>query len=185
MHKAAAIITAVERSDVQFVICSPWLLKMTLGQLREQAPDWLSIRIVGACEPCESLDEIQHVHRYRSAWSVIDAYVQAHGIEHWLAVDTTADGWPEDAETRERLVVCRPKRGMSDQPLLEAFTEAVRRESREAGEQFEASYEASYRDGCCSAVSESWHLPNRIASAHPPTCAAAGTLRPQGADASC
>lgn len=81
--------------DVQFVICTHWLQKMSLQDLREQAPPWMRARIVGACEQFEEVDA-QGSRRVRSAWSVIHAYATAHGIKHWVAVDHTDDGWPDD-----------------------------------------------------------------------------------------
>ena len=152
------VATLVEHRDLEFVICSPWLQRMSLQQLREQAPAWMRPRIVGACERCEELDELQHVHRRTSAWSVIDAYVRTHGIKHWLAVDHTDNGWPDDVETRQRLVLCNAETGLSDQKALSNFTDAVLRELRLAGEHFSASLNITLHDDCPIAVQERWHL---------------------------
>lgn len=152
------VATLVEHRDLEFVICSPWLQRMSLQQLREQAPPWMRPRIVGACEPFAELDELQHVHRRTSAWSVIDAYVRTHGIKHWLAVDHTDNGWPDDVETRQRLVLCNAETGLSDQKALSNFTDAVLRELRLAGEHFSASLNITLHDDCPIAVQERWHL---------------------------
>ena len=152
------VATFVEHRDLEFVICSPWLQKMSLQQLREQAPLWMRPRIVGACEPFAELDELQRVHRYTDLWTVVDIYVRTHGITHWLAVDCTADGWPDDVETRRRLVLCDAETGLGDQKALSSFTDAVVRENRLTGEHFSASFDMTLHDDCPIAVQERWHL---------------------------
>lgn len=152
------VATFAEHRDLEFVICSPWLQKMSLQQLREQAPLWMRPRIVGACEPFAELEELQNGHRHTSTWSVIDAYVRTHGIKQWLAVDLTADGWPDDAETRQRLVVCDAETGLGDQKALNNFTDAVVRENRLRGEHFSASFDMTLHADCPIAIQERWHL---------------------------
>ena len=152
------IAEVAERAELEFVICSPWLQKTTLQQLREQAPEWMSPRIVGACEPFGELDGLQHVHRHTALWTVVDNYVQTHGIKHWLAVDCTADGWPADVETRQRLVLCDAETGLGDQQALNSFTEAVRRERRWESDHYSATFALSLHDECPLAVQERWQV---------------------------
>ena len=148
----------VERRDIEFVICSPWLQKTSLQQLREQAPPWMRPHIVSSCEQYEELDELQNVHRHTSTWSVMDAYVRTHAIKQWLAVDLTADGWPDDAKTRQRLVLCEAETGLGDQKALSNLTHAVLREIQLEGELFSASLNITLHDDCPIAVQERWHL---------------------------
>jgi len=148
---------AVSR-DTQFVICSPWLQKMSLQQLREQAPHWMRPRIVGACEQFEELDELQRSRRVRSTWSVIDAYASAHGIQHWVAVDHTDEGWPTDVALRERLVLCDPASGLSDRGVKESLRDALWRESVAAGQHITAALVIANRRERLEAVHERWHL---------------------------
>ena len=148
---------AVSR-DTQFVICSSWLQKMTLQQLREQAPHWMRTRIVGACEQFEELDELQRSRRVRSAWFVIEAYASAHGIRHWVAVDHTDEGWPPDVALHERLVLCDPALGLSDRGTSESLRDALWRESVAAGQHVTATLVvANWRERLV-AVQERWHL---------------------------
>jgi hypothetical protein len=148
---------AVSR-DAQFVICSHWLQKMSLQQLREQAPHWMRPRIVGACEQFDELDDLQRPRRVRSAWSVIDAYASAHGIRHWVAVDHTDEGWPPDAEMRERLVLCDPALGLRDRGARESLRDALWRESVAAGQHVTASLVVASWDEHLVSVRERWHL---------------------------
>ena len=148
----------VERRDIEFVICSPWLQRMSLQQLREQAPPWMRPHIVGACEPFGELDELERAHHYTGLWSVVDIYVRNHGIKHWIAVDHTDNGWPDDVETRQRLVLCNAETGLKDQTALRKFTDAVLREIRLPGQHFSASLDITLHDDCPIAVQERWHL---------------------------
>lgn len=91
-------------------------------------------------------------------WTVGDIYVQTHGITHWLAVDCTADGWPDDVETRQRLVLCDPETVLGDQKALGNLTDAVLRESRLADDHFSVSFEMTLHNDCPVAVLERWHL---------------------------
>lgn len=115
-------------------------------------------RIVGACEPFAELDHLARVHHYTDLWTVVDIYVRTHGIKHWLAVDHTDNGWPEDAETRHRLVLCNPETGLGDHKALSNFADAVLREIQLAGEHFSASLDITLHDDCPIAVQERWHL---------------------------
>ena len=155
---AQRIAVADRRSKLEFVICSPWLQLMSLQQLREQAPPWMCECIVGACKQFAELDEMQHVHRHTALWTVVDNYVQKHGIKHWLAVDCTGDGWPADSDTRRRLVVCDPKSGLGDPRALTNFAEAVLRESELAGTHYSATFVLSLNDESPLATQERWHV---------------------------
>lgn len=155
---AQRIAVADRRSELEFVICSPWLQLMSLQQLREQAPPWMRECIVGACEQFAELDEMQHVHRHTALWTVVDNYVQKHGIKHWLAVDCTGDGWPADSDTHRRLVVCDPKSGLGDPRALTNFAEAVLRESELAGTHYSATFVLSLNDEFPLATQERWHV---------------------------
>ena len=152
------LATIMEHRDIEFVICSSSLQTMSLQQLRKQAPPWMRARIVGACGPFAELDELERVHHYTDLCTVVDIYVRAHGIKHWFVVDHTDNGWPDDVETRQRLVLCNAETGLRDQKALSNFTDAVLRENRLAGDHFSASFEMTLHDDCTVAVQESWQL---------------------------
>ena len=143
---AQRIAEVAERTELQFVICSHWIQKMSLQRLRELAPAWMRSRIVGACEQIAELDGLQRVCRHTDLWTVVDSYVEAHGITHWLAVDRTADGWPADVETRQRLVLCDAEKGLGDPNALNSFTDVVTRESQSEGVHFSATFVLSLFD---------------------------------------
>ena len=152
------LATTAERHDIEFVICSSLLQTMSLQQLREQAPPWMRPRIVGACEPFAGVDEFGRAHHQTDFWTAVDSYVRTNSIEHWLAVDHTDNGWPDDAETRQRLVLCNAETGLGDQKTLGSFTDAVIREIRLAGEHFSASVDITLHDDCPIAMQERWHV---------------------------
>lgn len=116
---------AIVRRDLQIVICSGWLQKMTLQQLREQAPHWMRRHIVGACDQIDELDDIQQPRRVRTMWSAVQSYIEAHSVSQWLALDTTTEGWPTDEETRARLLICPPWHGVGHADVKAAFREAA------------------------------------------------------------
>ena len=148
----------VEHRDIEFVICSQWLQKLSLQKLREQAPLWMRPRIVGACEPFAEHDQHQRGHRYKDLKTVVDIYVRTHRVTHWLAVACTADGWPDDVETRRRLVLCDAESGLGDPKTLSNFSDTVVRENRLTGEHISASFDIALHDDCPIAVQERWHL---------------------------
>ena len=152
------LATVAEHRDIEFVICSSLLHRMSLQQLREEAPPWMRPRIVGACEPFAELNELERAHHPTDLWTVVDIYVRTHGINHWLAVDHTDKGWPDDVETRQRLVLCNAETGLRDQKALSNFTGAVLRAIQLAGEHFSASFDITLHDDCPIAVQERWHL---------------------------
>lgn len=67
---ASAVQDVIAKRDLQIVICSSWLQKMLLQQLRELAQHWMRRHIVGACEQIDELDDIQRPRRVRSMWSL-------------------------------------------------------------------------------------------------------------------
>ncbi len=152
------LASIAEHRDIEFVICSSLLQQMSLQQMREQAPPWMRPRIVGACEPFAELDELDRRYHCTDFWTVVDIYVRTHGIKHWLAVDHTDNGWPEDVETRQRLVLCNAETGLRDQKALSNLADAVLREIRLAGERFSASLDITLHDDSPIAVQERWHL---------------------------
>ena len=152
------LATIAEHRDINFVICSSLLQTMSLQQLREQAPPWMRPRIVGACEPFAELGELERRYHYTDLWTAVNIYVRTHRIKHWLAVDYADKGWPDDAETRHRLVLCNPETGLGDHKALSNFADAVLREIQLAGEHFSASLDITLHDDCPIAVQERWHL---------------------------
>lgn len=161
---ARHIADIVELRDIQFVICSSWLSRMTLQQLREQAPKWMRPRIVGACAQHGEYDELRLVNRHRTAWSVIDAYVRDEGIEHWLAVDHTDEGWPDDGNIRARLVLCDPETGLGGKQTRAKFSDVVRRETKLAGDRFSATLAVTLEEYDQVTVQERWTLRCRLPS---------------------
>ena len=152
------LASIVEHCDIEFVIFSSLLQSMSLQKLREQTPLWMRPRIVGACEGLEEADGRERLHHCKDLWTVVDIYVRAHGFKHWIAVDHTDNGWPDDVETRQRLVLCNAETGLRDQKALSNFTDAVLRENRLAGDHFSASFEMTLHDDFTVAVQESWRL---------------------------
>jgi len=123
----------VEAHDAQIVVCSHWLQRLSLNQLRLQAPAWMRPRIVGACEQFEVLDDTQRVTRVRPLLDVIGDYVQSHGVRAWVALDVAGtDGLPP-AALDDRIVVCDGAVGLSDPRAREQLTTALERERRRLG----------------------------------------------------
>jgi hypothetical protein len=122
---ADAAHDVIVKRHLQIVICSGWLQKMSLQQLRELAPHWMRNHIVGACEQIDELDDIQQPRRVRSMWSAVQCYVEAHGVSRWLALDTTTEEWPRDDETKARLVACPSWHGISHPDTRKAFETAA------------------------------------------------------------
>jgi len=121
-HDAHDVIV---RRNLQIVICSSWLQKMTLQQLRELAPHWMRRHIVGACDQIDELDDIQQPRRVRTMWSAVRRYIEAHGVSQWLALDTTTEGWPTDEATRARVLICSAWHGVGHADVKAALQDAA------------------------------------------------------------
>ncbi len=127
------LLQTVEAHDVQIVVCSHWLQRMSLNQLRLQAPPWLRPRIVGACAQYEKLDDTQRVTRVRPMQEAISEYVQAHSVQAWVALDVAVAGGLQPAGDDDRIVVCDGAVGLSDPRVREQLNVALERERRRLG----------------------------------------------------
>jgi hypothetical protein len=126
------LLRIAEAHDVQVVICSHWLQKMSLNQLRVQAPAWMRPRIVGACAQFERLNELQLVTRLRPMREVAGEYARSHGLRAWVALDVAAEGSSQHADVDDRVVRVGVG-GLSDPIARKQLNDALIRERARVG----------------------------------------------------
>lgn len=126
------LLRIAEAHDVQVVICSHWLQKMSLNQLRVQAPAWMRPRIVGACAQFERLNELQLVTRLRPMREVVGEYARSHGLRAWVALDVAAQESSQHADVDDRIVRVGAG-GLSDPIAREQLNSALARERARVG----------------------------------------------------
>ena len=103
---------ALGNESCQIVISSSWRFHMDLAKLRGQFPRDLQERILGVTgEP--------YIGSY-ARFHEINAYVSAHGITDWVALD---DAYWEFPKGCDQLIRCNPNTGLSrtEVKLLEAW----------------------------------------------------------------
>ena len=152
----------IVKRNLQIVICSSWLQKMSLQQLRELAPHWMRSYIVGACDQIDELNDIQQPRRVRTMWSAVQRYVEAHGVSQWLALDTTTEGWPSDEGIRARLLTCSSWHGVSHPDVRTAFENAAWQAHLEDGWEMRATLVVRNQKGPAPVTKLNWQTRFRV-----------------------
>ena len=128
MFESAAVLDALlePHPQVEVVLSTSWVAILSFLQAKQRLPPRLQSRVTGATfhrRACWRDDWLA-----MSRWSQIEAYVTRHGLQHWLALDDNAEGWPK--EQRRRLVSCDPTLGLSHELTQSALADALKELSK-------------------------------------------------------
>ena len=114
-----------ERWNLRLVLRTSDMFNMPFESVKSLAPPWLASRIVDRTADVWRYIGWDEPRKVDSAYNVTRKYVEAHEIQHWVALDHADDGWPHKDEVRKHLVCCNVELGLTEVPALASLEKAL------------------------------------------------------------